>query len=141
MKINSLIVFCLIPFLFFECKKSQTQSGEPSFAQKISLLKRNWIEDSLNNASTGRTFKAIQPSYLHIDSSLNYSLIQNLDNNESESDTGQIVFQSTSMVFSSNGGNHYLAGFGIIYLTSVTENTLILNANLPSNNTTWYFHR
>jgi hypothetical protein len=142
----------LVILIVAACKKSQSTRdpndiSQNTPAQNALLIQGNWIEDSINLTTIG-TINATAPSYLNIDSDLNYTMIQNAVSNNpinlsGESDTGRFIFWADRFIAPiSTGGNNYLGYYGLLEITVANAHHLVLNGGGDVVlNPMWYYHK
>jgi hypothetical protein len=131
------------------CKKSPPAADPYNLAlntvdQNKKLIQGNWIEDSVHSTS-GKLYRALSPSYLRIDTNLNYSFTQTFSSNQGhpDTDTGYIGFDGNRNIEPvSVGLNHYLGNIEKFVITTATDHQLALFAyGIVTDDYTWYFHK
>ena len=132
---------------FIACKKNQPASdpNQPTSIDQVkTLLVGDWIEDSLNIEYTW-TLTFIAPSYLHVDSSLNYRMVQTSANPlNNGNDTGQFTNIAIRYITPNSfyGNDDYFGNFGRMQINVLTEHQLVLYCyQMMIDPATFYFHK
>jgi hypothetical protein len=148
--LERIIGICLMLLVTAGCSKNQPQTHSviptsPEETEK--LLVGNWIEDSLNIQNT-ITFAFTAPSYLNVNSSLNYRMVQtsplaSQGNDLDASDTGQFTNISTRYITPSSfyGNQDYLGSFGPMQIDTLTAHRMVLFGYGDLVPPTFYFHK
>lgn len=141
---------CLTLLAVAGCSKNQphTPSVIPTSPEETAkLLVGNWIEDSLNIQYT-ITFAFIAPSYLNVDSSLHYRMVQTSplpppSNNLDASDTGQFTNIATRYITPSSfdSNQNFLGSFGRMQIDTLTAHRMVLFGYSVLALPVFYFHK
>jgi hypothetical protein len=140
----------LVLLAFCGCRKDppQARSVVPSSPEETTkLLIGYWIEDSLNVQDI-ITIPFDPPSYLSVDSTLHYRMVQTSvlatpGNGYDETDTGQFTDIGTLYITprSFYNNQNFLGSFGKMQIDTLTAHRMVLygyDNNVPP---TFYFHK